>query len=126
MRSTLTVLLLLSVFHQPLLRAEKTTLGNVIDRAAARMIFLKVKSASAQTPQSPTQDRSWIARHPVVFGTLVRAGAGAISSIPQWTELYCATGGDEDCLFHGGAGVLFGACAGAGIGALIGFLVGHD
>jgi hypothetical protein len=37
-------------------------------------------------------------------------------------ELFCS-GGDEDCLIHGGGRVLVGAGMGAGIGALAGWLV---
>jgi hypothetical protein len=75
-----------------------------------------------QQSASPSEP-NWVERHPVLFGALVGAGLGAASSIPRWNELYCATGGDEECLFHGASGVLFGAGAGAGIGAVVGWTV---
>ena len=104
---------------------QRATLRDAIDRGATRLA-LELGSTRISTTQPPaSQDRGWIERHPALFGAVAGAGLGAVSSIPRWTELYCAGGGDEDCLFHGGPGVLFGAGAGAGIGALIGFLVGR-
>jgi hypothetical protein len=144
MRNVVTSLLILCVLTQPLtLAAEPSsgtsaasiardtsppsqipTLREAIDREAMRLaLSLGGAGRSLQRPDS--LDRGWIRRHPALFGALVGAGAGAATSIPRWTELYCSTGGDEDCLFHGGQGALFGAAVGAGIGALIGFLVGH-
>ena len=84
-----------------------------------------LRTAAAVPParQAGSQNRGWIRRHPALVGAMVGAGIGAVSSIPRWTELYCATGGDEDCFFHGSVGVLFGTGAGAGIGALIGLLL---
>jgi len=73
----------------------------------------------AATRTSPS--KSWISRHPALFGTLVGAGAGAIASGTMENELFCS-GGDEDCFFHGGSRLLVGAAMGAGIGALIGFI----
>ncbi len=73
-----------------------------------------------QAPASPR--RNWIRRHPALFGALVGAGAGAISSATMENELFCS-GGDEDCLIYGGGRVLVGAGIGAGIGALAGWLV---
>ena len=112
------------------LAAVRSTGGKAVDRplqtAALReaaRLGLRLGSAELQ-PDQQEEDRNWIGRHPSLFGALAGAGTGAVSSIPRSTELYCATGGDEDCLFHGGPGVLFGAGAGAGVGALVGFLIG--
>ena len=91
-----------------------------------RMALSLGRAGLPRTQQPGVQDPSWIRRHPVVFGTLVGAGGGAVSAVPRWNELYCTTGGDEDCLFHGGAGALVGAGLGAGVGALIGYLVGRN
>jgi hypothetical protein len=105
--------------------SQPRTLRNAIDQEARRLTLARGRIGGLQAPAPSARGRSWIRRHPALFGALVGAGAGAVSSAPRWTELYCATGGDEDCLFHGGAGVLFGAGAGAGIGALIGFFAGR-
>jgi hypothetical protein len=67
--------------------------------------------------------RSWIARHPALFGALVGAGAGTVASATMENELFCS-GGDEDCLIHGQGRVLVGAGMGAGLGALAGFIAG--
>jgi len=104
--------------------SQPRPLKTAIDRETRRLAPAR-RIATFQTPPPSAGNRSWIRRHPALFGALVGAGAGAVSSAPRWTELYCATGGDEDCFFHGGAGVLFGTGAGAGIGALIGFLAGR-
>jgi hypothetical protein len=101
---------------------QKAMLRESIDSQATRLALGLGRTGFDQQPAS--QSRGWIQRHPTLFGALVGAGLGAVSSIPRWNELYCATGGDEECLFHGAAGVLFGAGAGAGIGALVGHFVG--
>lgn len=103
-------------------RSAKPGLRQAIEREARR-VTLSVGRDRITQAQQPRHDRNWIRRHPTLFGALAGAGVGAVSSASRWNELYCATGGDEDCLFHGGSGVLFGAGVGAGIGALVGFLV---
>ncbi len=100
-------------------------LRNAIAREVARLALPPGSALSLQAQRPVARERTWVRRYPARFGALVGAGAGAVSSVPRWTEMYCAGGGDEDCLFHGGAGVLFGAGAGAGIGALIGFVAGR-
>jgi hypothetical protein len=101
---------------------QKAMLRESIGNQATRLGLGLGRTRFNQQPAS--QRRGWIQRHPTLFGALVGAGLGAVSSIPRWNELYCATGGDEDCLFHGASGVAFGAGVGAGIGALVGHLVG--
>ncbi len=139
MRSIVTLAFILCVIGQPSALAadapgaitaasvtgmsRKSMLRNAIGREAARLALTLSKTAIQTTRPSAAAESSWIRRHPILFGALVGAGAGAVSSIPRWTELYCAGGGDEDCLFHGGTGVLFGTGAGAGVGALIGVLL---
>ena len=105
--------------------SQKAMLSTAIEREAARLALSLGKIAVPPSQQPVSQDRGWIRRHPVLFGAIVGAGVGAVSSVPRWNELYCATGGDEDCVFHGGVGVLVGAGAGAGVGALIGSLFGR-
>lgn len=97
---------------------ERTPFHESIERAAIRAGL--ERTAVARREQPSLQHPSWARRHPVLLGAIIGAGLGAASSAPRWTELYCATGGDEDCLFHGAKGVLFGAGIGAGIGALVG------
>jgi hypothetical protein len=104
---------------------QRLTVRHAVEREAALLALTMNSTAMFTVQPQASRDSGWMRRHPVLFGALVGAGAGAVSSIPRWTELYCAGGGDEDCLFHGGGGVLFGAGAGAGIGAVIGVLVGR-
>lgn len=80
------------------------------------------KSGDLLRQPSTSPRRSWMRRHPALFGALVGAGAGAVSAATMENELFCS-GGDEDCLIHGGGRVLVGAGMGAGIGALAGWLV---
>jgi GNAT superfamily N-acetyltransferase len=102
---------------------ERLTLRDAVTQEAGRLVSSQQAGTAAPAPSAPA-NRTWMQRHPAAFGALVGAGAGAVSSIPRWNELYCAGGGDEDCLFHGAAGVAVGAGIGAGIGALVGMLVG--
>ena len=93
--------------------------------AAANRESTRLALSLARTPDPPSNgNRSWISRHPALFGTLVGAGAGAVMSVTMDNELFCS-GGDEDCFFHGGSRVLVGAGMGAGIGALVGWIAGR-
>ena len=109
----------------PVSREATPTLGLVLRNAIEREAW-RLARAQAGGSQSAFRNRSWIQRHPALFGAIAGAGAGVISAIPRWNELYCATGGDEDCFFHGGLGVLVGAGVGAGIGGVIGVVVGSE
>ena len=81
-------------------------------------------AGTATTRQQPAATHGrWIGRHPVLFGTLVGAGAGTVAALTMENELFCS-GGDEDCFFHGGSRALVGAGMGAGVGALVGVLAG--
>lgn len=102
----------------PIVRTTGPSLFDSALREAARVVPEKRSFA-----QDTGQHRSWISRHPALFGTLIGAGMGALASATMENELFCS-GGDEDCLFHGGSRVLVGAGMGAGAGAAIGFLVG--
>jgi hypothetical protein len=104
--------------------ALRESLGSQVTRLALEIGEAAGGSAKVSNQQPVTQNRSWVQRHPTLFGALVGAGLGAVSSLPRWNELYCASGGDEECLFHGASGVAFGAGVGAGIGALVGHWVG--
>lgn len=101
------------------------TLRDAVAHEVRRLAISQSRNAGAQVSQPAPRDRNWVQRHPAAFGALVGAGAGAVSAIPRWNELYCAGGGDEDCFFHGAAGVAVGAGIGAGIGALVGMIAGR-
>jgi hypothetical protein len=138
MRKAFTLVILLGCFipaassgqsHLPPVEAAPRVLD--LTPQFARAVEHEVRRATMwfelaeHPPQEAARDRTWASQHPVLVGALVGAGVGAASSAWRWNELYCATGGDEECLFHGGMGVLFGAGAGAGVGALVGVMVGR-
>lgn len=104
---------------------ERLNLRDAVAHEVRRQASWRQRTGAAQTLPPVPVDRGWMKRHPAAFGALVGAGAGAVSAIPQWNELYCAGGGDEDCFFHGAAGVAVGAGIGAGIGALVGMIAGR-
>ena len=73
---------------------------------------------SAQTPAPPgtrTQS-SWIKRHPVVFGAIVGAGAGAVIGVATLPEDRNPDWGPEMAAFAGSAW-------GAGLGAVGGWII---
>lgn len=63
------------------------------------------------------QQRGWVRRHPVLFGTLVGVGAGAV-----FGEFYF---GRKLDLGPHPLDMLYGAGIGAGIGSLLGFVLGR-
>ncbi len=80
--------------------------------------IMRRQAFMSQTPQTSPQRRSWIARHPVLFGALVGAGAGLLSG---------ATIGEpckEESFCRRPALMQIGAAGGAGLGALTGWVVG--
>ena len=85
----------------------------------ARLVATRPLTVSAfQAPQQPAaRQRSWVSRHPVLFGTLLGTASGA------------ALGSLEDCKNTGfgycsrGASVAGGAVIGAGVGSLTGFFI---
>lgn len=77
------------------------------------------REARVQTPvqQPPPENKRWMERHPVWFGLLVGAGAGA-----AWGAASCSDG----CFPIGAGGAaMVGSWYGAGAGALIGWGVGR-
>jgi len=91
----------------------------VISRAAAREVARLSESQSATTagsqPAGPS--RSWAARHPVLTGLLIGAGAGAAYGAAANHDTGCFDSGASPC-----PGVYAALNAGlwGGVGALIG------
>jgi hypothetical protein len=75
---------------------------------------LSVRRASLMVQQEPRERRSWVRRHPVLFGTLVGfAGGFLIGYLPgddAWFDDFAAP---SSGLVMGGAGAGIGAAAGA-------------
>jgi hypothetical protein len=98
-------------------------LMSAVRQDGGRLLARTVPSqASAET--RARQGRSWVGRHPALFGALVGAGAGIVAAGTMENELFCSTGSDEDCLFYTGSRFAVGAGIGAGVGALVGWIVG--
>jgi hypothetical protein len=98
----------------------RTSLGTAGAREGARLAR-DFRARPQETGAQSRKTKTWISRHPALFGALIGAGAGAVASGTMENELFCS-GGDEDCFFHGGSRLLVGAGMGAGIGALVGWL----
>ena len=80
-------------------------------------IASRAESLQAAAQQSPPEKKRWMERHPVWFGLLVGAGAGA-----AWGAASCRDG----CFPIGAGGAaMVGSWYGAGAGALIGWGVGR-
>jgi hypothetical protein len=91
-----------------------------LTRAAMTEAMRLVVSPATQVARPPAvPKRSWITRHPVIFGTLVGTGGGAAVGL-----VIPSCRGSFSDLCRGGA-VLSGAVIGAGSGALIGFAAGR-
>ena len=107
----------------PTSRLPSTLAAGWLKRAASRELA-RLNFAAASTDsallrvQQPGQsNRSWIGRHPVLFGTLVGLGGGYLVGV----------GAGEDGIFDdftAGENGLFVAGIGAGTGALVGAIVG--
>ncbi len=82
------------------------------------------RSAAQPGPVQSRDRRSWIGRHPALFGALVGAAAGTIAAGTMENELFCSAGNDEDCFFYQNSRFAVGAGIGAGIGALVGWIAG--
>ena len=106
----------------PTSRLPSTLAAGWLKRAASRELARLNAAASTDSAllrvQQPGQrNRSWIGRHPVLFGTLVGLGGGYLVGI----------GAGEDGIFDdftAGENGLFVAGIGAGTGALLGAIVG--
>lgn len=99
----------------PLMSAVKRDAGRLATRPQPSQTSVDAKAGG---------QRSWIGRHPALFGALVGAGAGVVAAGTMENELFCSTGSDEDCVFYTGSRFAVGAGIGAGVGALVGWIVG--
>ena len=107
----------------PTRRLPSTLAAGWLERAASRELArLNLAAPSTDSALLPVQQpgqrkRSWIARHPVLSGTLVGLGGGYLVGV----------GAGEDGIFDdftAGENGLFVAGIGAGTGALVGAIVG--
>ena len=97
------------------------SISDSIARAAERWPAEWAGSGLAEVRQAQEQ-RSWIARHPALFGALVGAGVGAGVGYGLGGE--CTGQEVEPCSSKGEAAVV-GAGIFAGIGAFVGWIVGR-
>lgn len=102
----------------PLMAAVMREAGQLASRAGRL-------SPRLAAPQQAREGRSWIGRHPALFGAIAGAGAGLVAAGTMDNELFCSTGSDEDCLFYKSSRFAVGAGIGAGVGALVGWIVGR-
>jgi hypothetical protein len=162
MRKMLTSLLMVCVFSQPLALAaeatretnevsvgryapapsQKLTLSASIEREAMLFAQSLSKTAVPQSQAPASEDRGWIRRHPVLFGTLIGAGAGLVFEQTNCGLSSChglVTGAFAAVGAYGGLvasamhkvhlgqpvgkkmkmGLIIGAVAGAGVGAFM-------
>jgi hypothetical protein len=104
-----------SALQQLTVTASNTTLIASV-RQIGRSRSLRLSEAKAQSTQS--EKRSWPGRHPVLFGTLVGGGVGALSA-----GLWCGGVPCEGNEYGRGFYVLSGGGIGAGLGAGVGLVV---
>jgi hypothetical protein len=96
-------------------RALAAAVGRSLER-----LPMSSDTARLSAAQQTVQQRSWIGRHPVLFGALVGAGAGA--GIGYALGQNCTGQEIEPCSSKAGAAVVSAGLF-AGGGALVGFLV---
>ena len=120
MRTVTAILVLLMLAYPRGVHAEQSVglVARALATTAAWRPITDRQTFTSQTPQTAPQQRSWIARHPVLFGALVGAGAGMLSGAtigePCKEESFCRRAGLMQ----------IGAAGGAGVGALTGWGVG--
>jgi len=117
-KSTLSALLIVALATPAFAEGPSSSLREAAHHAA-------LTESLAQN--RPTRHRSWPEEHPIVLGTIVGAGVGAV-----YGGLTCISPiaeGSGDCDYYTdpsgvrAAGMLYGAAWGAGIGALAGLVV---
>ena len=102
--------------------AAKTSTSGPLKAAIARAgddaTLLRVAVTPRQNAQVETPKRSWMSRHPALFGAVVGCGAGTlIGAVAGHAE-------PEEGWSSRGGMITFGAMTGAGLGALSGWIVG--
>jgi hypothetical protein len=118
LKSTLTALLIVALATPAFAEGPSTPLREAAHQAALN---------EPLTPQTPTRQRSWPEEHPIVLGTLVGAGVGGVFG--GLTCISPIAEGNGSCDYYTnssgarGAGAVYGAAWGAGIGALAGLVV---
>lgn len=103
------------------------TIQASIDRQAATILRTAPMSLPQITPgQTPGEQRSWVARHKVLTGTLIGLGIGVPIGIATCRYPTAEGSSCSDYTFPGNARMLgavtmgaFGAAIGAGVGALV-------
>ena len=118
MKSTLAALLIVALATPAFAEGPSTSLREAAHQAA-------ITEPLAQN--APARQRSWPEEHPIVLGTLVGAGVGGVFG--GLTCISPIAEGNGSCDYYTdssgarGAGALYGAAWGAGIGALTGLVV---
>jgi hypothetical protein len=93
--------------------------GNWVQAAVARestrlILTFSTRSPSLRALQQPRQERGWIGRHPVLFGTLVGFGGGfLIGYLPGDDGVFDDFTAKFNGLVLGGVGAGVGAVSGA-------------
>lgn len=98
--------------------SSRGTLTSAAFRELARPTWIEPSRLLARARQGGSQgsqQRGWVGRHPALFGALVGAGPGVV-----FGEYELGRKGD---MAHG-PDMLVGAAIGAGLGSLVGFVVG--
>jgi hypothetical protein len=85
---------------------------------APRELIFTTQADTSPAKGQPPERANWIRKHPAKFGALVGA---AIGTVPAFYEM--ATCPPTRSCSTAGAGVLFGAMTGAGIGAFAGWVI---
>ena len=89
-------------------------------RAAITEATRLVAARASQAPRPPAApERSWVGRHPVLFGALVGTGGGAAVGAAS-----ASCDRNQFCPVGGGAAIAAVAVLGAGIGSIAGFAIG--
>jgi hypothetical protein len=97
--------------------ASESSAGRLMIVAPADLTFQEEADPPSTTAQPPERE-NWIKKHPAKFGAIVGAAVGAAPAVYETGTCpptrSCSTAG---------AGILFGAMTGAGIGALTGWVI---
>ena len=101
--------------------AERTAGAHLLRAASTELARIRVSGPSVEfsSPRlQPAQSRSWIGRHPVIFGTLVGFGAGfLIGYLPGDDAVFDDFVAEFNGVVIGGVGAGIGAAIGAFVGA---------